>query len=85
MQPKFQDLLKLFVVNNGQQVRIGSWTHLTPITKKIEQVKSGDAICISGDVGAAIAGLRILMRENCNPKSNTNLLAKLGQFPGLKV
>lgn len=26
-------------------------------------VQKGDAVCISGDVGAAIAGLRILMRE----------------------
>ena len=29
----------------------------------IENVQKGDAICVSGDLGAAIAGLRILMRE----------------------
>ena len=29
----------------------------------VDNVQTGDAICVSGDVGAAIAGLRILMRE----------------------
>ena len=29
----------------------------------IENVQKGDTICVSGDLGAAIAGLRILMRE----------------------
>ena len=29
----------------------------------VDNVQIGDAICVSGDVGAAIAGLRILMRE----------------------
>ena len=54
------------VQSNAQRIIISAYGLCAtdkPITKKIEQVKSGDAICISGDVGAAIAGLRILMRE----------------------
>ncbi len=44
--------------------------------------KQGDAICVTGDVGAAIAGLRILMREKSFWESQNNQQAQpdLGDY-----
>lgn len=44
--------------------------------------KSGDAICLTGDVGAALAGLRILMREKkyWEEHEDENVQPELGDY-----
>ena len=59
-------LVEKNVQSNAQRIIISIYgLGLTemPSKKVKDQVSEGDAICLSGDVGAAIAGLRILMRE----------------------
>ncbi len=44
--------------------------------------KQGDAICVTGDLGAALAGLRILMREKkfWEEHQNENIQPDLGEY-----